>query len=317
MIRTSMTPLKGMLLTLGCTTMIACGGGSGGGGGGDAIKGTAAIGAPISAATVSVQCGTVSLTTMTDSAGNYSISKKILDDESAVLPCALKVSSTMGDLFSYASKSGVTNISPLTTLALSRAVNNTTGGSLSTWFSTLDADTDHAALKTKLDEATADLEDALKDSTGESRVPFDVFSSSFKADGKSDYDVWLDSFNDALSTYAGGFAGFTSWYSSVGVATNFGTLVITLEPGTGGPGGDYDLHLTVSVAGHGNTTIVENVPKPASKAEFCGADSYAGYMGVAGITIKSCTFSGNKGTMKATVSSAGYTVSYNATYEWK
>lgn len=317
--RISLALLKGMLLTLGCATMAACGG-SGGGGSASTIKGTAAVGAPITNASVSVQCGSASLTTQTDSKGNYSITQKELENVDAILPCALKVSSPMGNLFSYSYQKGISNISPLTTLALGRAVNNSNGQSLDTWFTTLDDNADHSELQNKLDEAVSDLENALKSATGEDRIPFDVFSSSFKADGKSDYDVWLDSFRNALEEANQTFGNFTLSYTTQGDASSFGSLVITLNSGTESPipGGDYELHVTVKVAGAPSTTVVVgNVPKPASKNEFCGDDSYAEYMNIEGFKINSCSFSGNKGTIKATVSAQGYNISYEAIYEWK
>lgn len=128
--------------------LVACGGGggddapppAGGGGGGGtpvadvAVMGSVAVGAPVAGATVTVKCAAASAVAAvtTDAAGAYTV--QIPDD---AFPCALQASG--GDLpeaftalHSLAATAGATtvNITPLTDLALSRAVGAPAGG----WF---------------------------------------------------------------------------------------------------------------------------------------------------------------------------------------
>ena len=49
------------------------------------------------------------------------------------------------------------------------------------------------------------------------------------------------------------------------------TFVIDLSQGPSipGGGGEYDLHVTVTVMGQSTTTVVEGVPKPDDMSAFC------------------------------------------------
>lgn len=133
----------GLLLLAGALT--ACGGGDGGGGSPPAasVTGTVAVGDPLIGATVSFQCKSgaiASVTTVT--AGAYTAPVG-----TATLPCAIRVSGgtagTAGGpantqtLFSLATQSGATHVTPLTTLILAKAVqmSGAAAADLATWYS--------------------------------------------------------------------------------------------------------------------------------------------------------------------------------------
>jgi len=331
--------LKYTLMVLGCSALVACG--SSGSDDSDAvIKGTAAEGAPVANSVVNLRCTGGDFSTLTDADGNYSVSQTMLDDNKAALPCALEVSgSSMGTLFSYSASSGVANITPLTTLAVGRAASMNPA----TWFAGVGSDYDFTSLDAAMESAVSDLKNQLSSSASGDNPDFDIFSTSFKADGKSLYDRWLDAFqeslggttfNNFLTQYQEGNNPFTSISITLPTETAAETDTSTPEePDTSAPvtpdspvtpinpgdvisSGDYTLHLTVKVMGTSTVTTIENMPKPANQSEFCAGD-YESYMSSAGsLQINSCSFSGNKGTINATVN-AGISLSYEAVYEWK
>jgi len=327
--------LKYTLMVLGCSALVACG--SSDSDDSDAvIKGTAAEGAPIANAVVNLRCTGGAFSTQTDAEGHYSVSQTMLDDNKASLPCALEVSgSSMGTFFSYSASSGVANITPLTTLAVGRAASM----SPATWFAGVGSDYNFTSLDTAMESAVSDLKAQLSSSTSGGNPDFDIFGTSFKADGQSPYDQWLDAFQQALGSTT--FSDFLTQYQegnnpftliSITLPTETDTStpedpdtstpvtpdnpVTPVNPGDAIPSGDYTLHLTVKVMGTSTVTTIENMPKPANQSEFCAGD-YESYMGSAGaLQVNSCSFSGNKGTIKATVN-AGISLSYEAVYEWK
>jgi len=127
-------------LALASALLAACGGGSSGGGGGGgaaALSGTAAVGAPLVGATISLKCNGQSATATTSAQGKWSAS--IRQD---ALPCAIEVSGGTvngapfaGKFYSYAQSLGTINVTPLTSLALARAVQSTHGKTPEYWFS--------------------------------------------------------------------------------------------------------------------------------------------------------------------------------------
>jgi hypothetical protein len=115
-------------------------------------------------------------------------------------------------------------------------------------------------------------------------------------------------------------------HTSCSVAGN--VLTCTL-PTTGGNGqnstggGNYKLNIEVIANGiSGASVVVNNVPKPDTQSEFCSApevqEQLNSQMNAAGTwTMNSCSFSGNTGTIAATVAitqpismSVPYTVKY-------
>ncbi len=133
----------GVLMLAGALT--ACGGGGGSGGGSPpaaSVTGTVAVGAPLIGATVSFQCKSgVIASVVTVAAGAYTAPVG-----TATLPCAIRVSGgavgTAGGpantqtLFSLATQSGATHVTPLTTLILAKAVqmSGAAATDLATWY---------------------------------------------------------------------------------------------------------------------------------------------------------------------------------------
>ncbi|TFY97612.1 hypothetical protein [Ramlibacter humi] len=111
------------LLALGsvvAAVLVACGGGGGGdaGAGGVSINGLAATGAALGSASVAVKCvgGTATGTTNTD--GTFTIQVAA----PAAVPCLVQVSKGGTVLHSIALASGRINVTPVTDLAVARAV---------------------------------------------------------------------------------------------------------------------------------------------------------------------------------------------------
>lgn len=119
--------------------LAACGGDdasiAGGGSGGPpttTLTGTAAVGAPISGATISAKCksGTAPAPVTTGANGGYG-----LVVPTTAFPCVIRSSggtvvggsTTAPTLHSFATTTGTANVTPLTDLALALQVNNTAG----------------------------------------------------------------------------------------------------------------------------------------------------------------------------------------------
>jgi len=137
------------------------------GGGGSAptattLSGSVAVGAPVSGATVSIKCeaGNGPFTTTTNGNGAYSVSIPV-----DAFPCALRA--TGGSLpggtsalhsFVASGAGGTVNITPITALALSSAVNSASGSSLANWFN---SPTGWSQIGAGLVQALDDLRDEL------------------------------------------------------------------------------------------------------------------------------------------------------------
>lgn len=106
-----------------------------------------------------------------------------------------------------------------------------------------------------------------------------------------------------------------------GLVTNF----INVDIG-GGTTTGHTLVVTVNVMGVGSTFTIDNVPAPTAEGEFCSglaADTTftqiaAGAGGT--LTINSCSFSGNTGSISATLTITSpyqYTVPYTINYTYQ
>jgi len=202
-----------------------------------ALSGTAAVGAPIVNTTVTIKCAgaTGDITVTTDDAGVYSVSKALMEENSAALPCALRVTSGGVTLFSLVTEGNRANISPLTDLIVARAiVASGAAANAAAWFTAGASFT--SVTQAQIDSAVAAVETALRTATGETDVPFDIFTTRFKADAKSVYDVWLESLKAKLTT---GGANYATAYNALVLAYAGGgslpTFVI-IEPVSGGGG---------------------------------------------------------------------------------
>jgi hypothetical protein len=181
-----------------CVSIAACGGGGGGGGGGGlgwpvssggggnastptslTLSGTAATGAAFSGATVTVkdQTGATVCTTQTDGQGLYSCTLP----SATKAPLAITALREDQSLYSTtASSGGVANITPLTTVIVSRL---SPGGQPANLAAAVQADAD-TVTEARLQQQTAALIAALKpvlDALGQSGL--DPIAGRFSADG--------------------------------------------------------------------------------------------------------------------------------------
>src|SRR5690606_21492011 len=153
-----------------------------------ALSGTAAVGAAITGATVEAKCadgsGFSTSPVTTDANGNW---RGVID--SAALPCALEVTggTSSSTLYSYASSTGIVNITPLTTLALAHATSSLPAD----WFANFDG--------TPVDVNTAAdlLMDALEDAGFTLPSSGNAFNTPFVADGTG-WDGLLDDLQKAI-----------------------------------------------------------------------------------------------------------------------
>jgi hypothetical protein len=269
------------------------GGGGGGGATGSVIEGTAATGAPYTGSdTVHIICkGTdkIPMVVDTDAQGNYSLPQDIFSSGGAQFPCVISLQG--GGLHSYTNQEGRVNLTPFTTLAYKRALMSFSGQSVP---GMLDVDTaDTAAFQTSLNTAIDDLETALSSASGNSSVPFNMLTATFKADHNSLYDRWLDGFGDAVKDdsplpspgFFDAFSAFSLKYTTQSDPADFdetanGTSFSFTVPVPA----DTALYFK-TILGEGNQTLdigitrvgslspinetVQNVALPASEAEMC------------------------------------------------
>lgn len=199
-----MTTVRKFAIGIIATTLVACGGS-------DSstptpnptptpanitLSGTVATGAPMVGGVVTVRCGNIFQTSAETGAGGV-FSVQVPENTP---PCILRATggSPFVTLFSIATASGRTNITPLTTLATAQAMLTATGEtSFNAYFAqgTLDL----PALAAELDGAVAAL---LADMVGAGYVfpdNFDPFHDSFFAIPGDTYDDLLEAFAAALA----------------------------------------------------------------------------------------------------------------------
>lgn len=161
----------------------------------DTLTGTAAIGAPLVDAVVTVRCGdSFQDSVITGIDGNYSIVVP-----RGQLPCMLRV--VGGDpeitMYSVATTPGRTNITPLTTLATAQAMMTGTGEtSFSAFFE--QGNLDLAPLVAELDDAVTTLLAAMDAAGYQLPGDFQPFRGSFSAVPGDLHDDLLEAFGAAL-----------------------------------------------------------------------------------------------------------------------
>lgn len=232
------------LLLAAALCLVACGGGSGGSSTtSTTVSGTAASGAPLASATVSLRCQNswTGLAT-TNTSGQWSLVVPTTN-----LPCAVQATSSDVSVSYYAFTMGsssriVTNVTPLTSLALVRAA----GVNLDTaWFAGLN-DADRQTLASGLTAAIAALNTAL--AAYDVPSEFNPFTLAFVAQLGNNYDDLLEqlhaallaadqSFDDLLEAFATGGEGSAlpapvpaSPGTNCTVATGDGKLVFSQSP---------------------------------------------------------------------------------------
>lgn len=128
------------------------------------------------------------------------------------------------------------------------------------------------------------------------------------------------------------WAAFSSAFSSAYITANGGSYTmsfdgngLTIDLGTGG-GGTGSLTVSVSISGAPATSFTVNgVPAPTGSTDFCSdieSDESFQSIGASGggtLTLNSCSFSGNVGTVSATLAittPVALTVPYTVTYTY-
>ena len=333
------SPLRGALVLAAAAALAACGGGSDG----DAtspppaaatsLSGTAAVGAPIAGGTVQLRCsgGSAVLEAVTGANGAWRI-----DTTGQALPCAVRVtggSLAAGQaLHSVALTFDTTNITPLTDLIVA----NATGKLPATWWGTAGPGDLGSLAAAQVDKALASVRSALGLATLQT---FDPRTVAFNAVAKDKVDDVLEALQQALANLGMDYAALVSAASNTTFTLSDGfrialnnahtTITVGGSGNGGGTGGTYTLVLNVNAGGVAAPPVtITNVPKPANQSEFCseitnpssGIGLTQAVPGGAGtLTINSCAFSGNTGSVSATLSitsPVAMTVPYTVTYTY-
>lgn len=301
------------------------------------LSGTAATGAAIAGATVTATNATgTTATAVTGADGRFTVN---ISDGA---PYVLNVTDASGKVwYSYAAQAGTANITPLTTLALLDAHGNKPLADLVRgWANTrLSAD----AVLASAAKVNAHLRTQMT-AQGLNPNTYNLFTTAFNAN-QTGFDAVLDATRVSLDCSAGSCTqrilsptggvlvnwngniattGITlSWTATdasgnaTGGSGSSGAVTVGLGSCKSPKAGTYSMVVTTTVAGLGAVPIpeicIDGLPgKPANQAEFCGASDVTAQL-PPGVSIVSCTFSGNTGTIAARISSPivlDYSVSY-------
>ncbi|WP_319380587.1 hypothetical protein [Thiomicrorhabdus sp.] len=269
------------------------------------VGGTAAIGKAISGAQVTAKCANgsgfeYSVTTR----NNGSWSGKI---PSASFPCAFSITSGNMTLTSFSSLEGTVNITPLTQLMIAKA----TAQNPNQWFNGSDINIAQNALDTAID----DLKTAL------TSAGFTLPDGNFLSGKFSIGDLW-DKVLDDLAASIEASSQYASFDELVTAFKNGNDTIpdYTESNNSGGSSGIYDLTITTSFSGSQNTITIENIPKPASRDEFCSVENYDYFQQGQNSNeyswqVNSCSFSGNEGNISATMNYNSQGTSYSYSYD--
>ena len=291
------------------------------------LTGTAATGAAIANAKVTAtNARGVAATALSGADGKFSLSI------AEAAPFALSVTDAAGKAwYSYAQAGGVANITPLTTLALLDAngqkpladlIKSWGTASLTAESVLASAKKLNANLRTLMAAQGLDANtlnvfsaafaanhtglDALLDA---SRVSFDCSATACSQRILSPQGAVLVAWNGNIAT-----TGITMSWST---ADGSGAVTVGLGSCKAPKTGTYSLVVQTSVTGLAGVTVpeicIDGLPdKPASQSDFCGGADINSQLPT-GAVIKSCTYSGNVGTIAAQIT-APIVLDYTLTY---
>jgi hypothetical protein len=320
----SIRAMRFMCLAAMSTALLsACGGSSSTA---PTISGVAAVGVPIVNGLVKVSCaGGSAMTATTSSTGAWTVTTS-----GQTLPCAVQVSAgTVGGVVnttpyhSIAISFGTVNITPLTDLAVAQMV----GVAPQAWFAgPTFTEVNTTALGAALNTVSTSL--GLSSTLG----TVNPFTTAFLAQNGDKIDDILEAIKTTLSnqskTYADLLAAAQAgnYTAFSGFGTGFSTVYVNLTGNGGsGAGGSGTLTIVTTISGvSAPSVVVTGITKPANQSDFCGAiqsDSSITSLSANGgsLTINSCSFSGNVGTVAATLSVTtpfAFTTSYTITYTY-
>lgn len=186
----------GALLCAGALALAGCDSDSSNPGTSTIITGTAATGAPVASATVNLRCsGGTTATATTSATGTWSVTVP-----TASLPCAVQIDTGVIELYAFTIGSGgsvVTNLSPLTSLAIAGALGAAPDDA---WFDSLN-DSGLQTLGLDLTAALTALGNALQ-AQGYTLPSgnFTPFTTSFEATAGNAWDDLLEALKAALDT---------------------------------------------------------------------------------------------------------------------
>ncbi|MGH8491748.1 MAG: hypothetical protein ACRERR_01390 [Moraxellaceae bacterium] len=176
------------------------------------VSGVAATGAPIASGNIVLHCqNNWNEDTITNSNGQWSMVVP-----TANLPCAIKASASGGgqNYYSFTTGSGssiVTNITPLTSLALAKAGITPDD----TWFNALD-NAGLQSLSSSIAAAITALKTALQTASYTLPSGFNPFAVAFSAEAGNSYDDLLEQLKAALAADSSDFATLLTNFASGG-----------------------------------------------------------------------------------------------------
>ncbi|MFZ3191860.1 MAG: carboxypeptidase regulatory-like domain-containing protein, partial [Moraxellaceae bacterium] len=224
-------------------------------------------------------------------------------------------------LYSYAVAAGYANVTQLTTAALYDANAQTNLADLYTAWAEKVSQITEAKIIQAAKEVVGNLKETMLENglTATEVNSLNVFNYKFAATATNKFDNFLD---DVQISYACSVQACSvnytvndktfSWDYNVNVN---GITIDFNNTGGGIPTGDFNLKVTTTVAGVSTTVNIPKIPKPTNQQEFCGGQDILGQL-PNGYTLNSCSFSGNTGTIAATINQAGFSISYSVKYEY-
>ena len=224
------------------------------------------------------------------------------------------------DLYSYDGTESDTNITSLTTQAVLDANDNKPLAALINSWAT--ATLDDAKIIASAKKVTANLKDifAAKGLTDVTKInPFTfkfTAGSGVGLDGVMDQVKFTYNCSATACSYdvKNGESRF-GWNATIDTSGITIDLKNVINNGTPVATGSFTLDIVTTVSGIATPVTIANVPKPASKAEFCDDSSVKNaYSQTTGLTLKSCDFDGTKGRITAEIASPigafPYTIDY-------
>lgn len=205
------------------------------------VSGLAAVGSPISAGDVRLVCrGGVTRSTTTSDNGSWSVIVP-----SSALPCAVRVNggrlnggtTNTAVLYSFAAGNGstlVSNVTPLTDLALAQAVRTADGRSLADWYAANAPSAEQVSAGVAA--AQAALLQELRDRGYTVPEGFNPFSDVFQAIAGNLYDDLLEAVAAALAAAGQSFEEFRASYVDGG---DIPATVVTPGPAPDVPAAHY------------------------------------------------------------------------------
>lgn len=276
------------------------------------VSGTAAVGAPIPSATVTLTCANqpdtvADRTTVTTATGTFSFASV----PNSYLPCGLTIAATattpeMHSFVTAATGSAITaNITPLTELVFAQAIYNAglTNTTVAQFLQTPQTPATLSAVVAAVPAAVTSLVNTLNAASTGTDLPsgFNPITLAFAADGASQYDSFLDD----LATALGG-TSYATFLANVDFSAGLSFPAITVTytpPAGGGGGGTGTMTIVTSVNGIATPAIIVNgVATPGDTSQFCAMGQVTTALAGAGVSNISCSFSGNTGTITGSIS---------------